>query len=213
MKSLILKDLYNITHNIRSLLLILVVFAIAFIPTSGASGYVFASAVLCSMMIVTTFSFDDFSKWTRYALVMPISRKELVAGKFIVLMIFSAAGSLFGVAVSILGTMILKGYSFSIIGEALLSASAALALSLIMGSISIPLVFRFGAENARTLLLASFLIPSGLLFCIYKLLTVMGVALTEGLIIILLGISPLIAIAWCYLMYRISYCIFRRQEL
>ena len=96
MKSLVLKDLFNIGHNAKSMLFILVVFAVALIPFSGVEGYIFVCAILCSMMIVTTFSFDDSSKWTRYAMIMPVSKKELVAGKFMVLAIFCAIGSLFG---------------------------------------------------------------------------------------------------------------------
>lgn len=96
MKSLILKDLYNIGHNAKSMLFILFVLAAAFIPTSDAEGgYIFVCAVICSMMIVTTFSFDDNSKWLRYAMVMPVSRKDVVAGKFVVLTIFCVTGSLF----------------------------------------------------------------------------------------------------------------------
>ena len=59
MKSLVLKDLFNIGHNAKSMLFILVVFAVALIPFSGVEGYIFVCAILCSMMIVTTFSFDD----------------------------------------------------------------------------------------------------------------------------------------------------------
>ena len=62
MKSLVLKDLLNIGHNAKSMLFILLVFAIALIPFSGVEGYIFVCAILCSMMIVTTFSFDDNSK-------------------------------------------------------------------------------------------------------------------------------------------------------
>lgn len=62
MKSLVLKDLFNIGHNAKSMLFILVVFAVALIPFSGVEGYIFVCAILCSMMIVTTFSFDDSSK-------------------------------------------------------------------------------------------------------------------------------------------------------
>lgn len=76
MKSLVLKDLFNIGHNAKSMLFILVVFAVALIPFSGVEGYIFVCAILCSMMIVTTFSFDDSSKWTRYAMIMPVSRKN-----------------------------------------------------------------------------------------------------------------------------------------
>ena len=70
MKSLVLKDLFNIGHNAKSMLFILVVFAVALIPFSGVEGYIFVCAILCSMMIVTTFSFDDSSKWTRYAICL-----------------------------------------------------------------------------------------------------------------------------------------------
>ena len=40
MKSLILKDLYNIGHNAKSMLLILLVFAIGLIMVSGVESYI-----------------------------------------------------------------------------------------------------------------------------------------------------------------------------
>ena len=70
MKSLVLKDLFNIGHNAKSMLFILVVFAVALIPFSGVEGYIFVCAILCSMMIVTTFSFDDSSKSAGCAAVL-----------------------------------------------------------------------------------------------------------------------------------------------
>ena len=51
MKSLVLKDLYNIGHNVRYMLLLLVIFAVAFIPTSGVTEYMFICAAMCSMMV------------------------------------------------------------------------------------------------------------------------------------------------------------------
>lgn len=215
MKSLILKDLFNIGHNAKSMLFILAVFAVALIPFSGVEGYIFVCAILCSMMIVTTFSFDDNSKWTRYAMIMPVSKKELVVGKFVVLAIFCAVGSLFGLVIgSISGFAMRKiTFDFAGIGELLFLALAAWVISLIFGSMSMPLVFKFGAEKGRVLLLVSFLIPAGICFGIYQLLTILGVELTDQLVFILLCCSPLLALAWCYVMYQISYRIFSRQEL
>ena len=82
MKSLVLKDLFNIGHNAKSMLFILVVFAVALIPFSGVEGYIFVCAILCSMMIVTTFSFDDSSKWTRYAMKCQFPRKNWLLENF-----------------------------------------------------------------------------------------------------------------------------------
>ena len=214
MKSLILKDLYNIGHNVKSMLFILVVFAVALIPTSGVAGYIFVCAILCSMMIVTTFSFDDNSKWTRYAMIMPVSKKDLVAGKFIVLAIFCLAGSLFGLVVGSIGGLAIKSISFDLIGigELLLFALTAWVVSIIFGSMSIPLVFKFGAEKGRVLLLISFLFPAALCFGIYQLFVILDIELTEHFMFALLCCSPIIALIWCYVMYQISYRIFSKQE-
>lgn len=215
MKSLILKDLYNIGHNVKSMLFILVVFAVALIPTSGVAGYIFVCAILCSMMIVTTFSFDDNSKWARYAMIMPVSKKDLVAGKFIVLAIFCLVGSLFGLVVGSIAGLTIKSISFDLagIGELLFLTLTAWVVSIIYGSMSIPLVFKFGAEKGRVLLLISFLFPAALCFGIYQLFVILGIELTEHFMFALLCCSPIIALIWCYVMYQISYKIFTKQEL
>ena len=215
MKSLILKDLYNIGHNVKSMLFILVVFAVALIPTSGVAGYIFVCAILCSMMIVTTFSFDDNSKWTRYAMIMPVSKKDLVAGKFIVLAIFCLVGSLFGLVVGSIAGLTIKSISFDLaeIGELLFLTLTAWVVSIIYGSMSIPLVFKFGAEKGRVLLLISFLFPAALCFGIYQLFVILGIELTEHFMFALLCCSPIIALIWCYVMHQISYKIFTKQEL
>ena len=58
MKSLLLKDLYNISHNAKSMLFILAMIALIIVPTSGAPTYTISCSILCAMMIKTTFTFD-----------------------------------------------------------------------------------------------------------------------------------------------------------
>lgn len=215
MKSLILKDLYNIGHNAKSMLFMLIVFAVILIPSSGVQGYIFVSAILCSMMIVTTFSFDGNSKWTRYAMILPVSKKDLVFGKFIVLAIFCVIGSLFGMTLGAIAGVAMKKISFDVGGifELLFLALVACVISLVTGSVSIPLVFKFGAEKARVLLVVSVLLPLGICLGIYQILIMLGVVITDQFVFVLLCCSPLIALVWCYLMYQISYRIFVNQEL
>ena len=215
MKSLILKDLYNIEHNLGYMFFIMIIFAFIFIPTSGIEGYIFVCAVLCSTMIVTTFSFDDMSKWTRYAMVTPVSRKELVFSKFVVLAIFSAIGSLFGLTAGTIGGAVMKKitFDFADVEKILVITLSAWALAVFLGGISIPLVFKFGAEKGRILLLASFAIPACIFFCIYKILTAFGIILTDSTVFIMLCCSPIFAVIWGFIMYKISYGIFKKQEL
>ena len=88
MKSLILKDIYNIMHNMKALVLMLFIFLFITIPQGGAAAYVITCCILCAMMVVTTFSFDENAKWEKYAMIMPISRKDLVLSKFVILLCF-----------------------------------------------------------------------------------------------------------------------------
>lgn len=215
MKSLILKDLYNIGHNAKSMLLILLVFAIGLIMVSGVESYIISSGVLCSMMIVTTFTFDDHCKWSKYALVMPICKKDIVKAKFIVLIIFCIAGICVGTVFGVAGGMAMHKMALSMEGIVTMffMGFVGLIVSVIFGSMSIPLVFKYGAEKGRMLLLISFAVPLGICFMVYEILMMLGVKITDQLIFIILCASPLIAAIWIYTMYRISCRIFYKQEV
>ena len=205
MKSLILKDLYNIGHNAKSMLLILLVFAIGLIMVSGVESYIISSGVLCSMMIVTTFTFDDHCKWSKYALVMPICKKDIVKAKFIVLIIFCIAGICVGTIFGVAGGVAMHKMALSMEGivTMLFMGFVGLIVSVIFGSMSIPLVFKYGAEKGRMLLLISFAVPLGICFMVYEILMMLGVKITDQLIFTILCASPLIAAIWIYTMYRI----------
>lgn len=217
MKSLILKDLYNLSHNAKSMCFILLFFAVFFLPSSGMQSYLCICTALCSMMIVTTFSFDEHAGWTPYAMIMPISKQELVAGKYVALFIFSIIGILFGIIVGTAGSAI-AGFFYPLeipSAEAPLSVmlTTALAFSNVFGGLAIPLVFRFGSEKARLLILVSFFIPAAICYTGYHLLTVAGISITDRLLSAFLYCSPLAALVWNYIMYKISCLIFANKEL
>lgn len=213
MKSLVLKDLYNIGHNAKSMLFILIVL-VALVPTSGTGGYLVMCAALCSMMTVTTFTFDDMAGWTPYALVMPVTRREIVLAKYVVLAVFCTAGDLFGLAAGGVCGFVVGEYT---IGPQAFAQLAVLALvgwavAFTMGSVAIPLVFRFGAERARVLLLVSFLIPAALCAAVYGVLWAAGVPVSDGMLTVMLCASPLLALAWGAAMYRVACGIFAKTE-
>ena len=207
MKSLVLKDLYNIGHNAKSLVFMLAILTIAIVPASGVGGYLVMCIVLCSMMTVTTFTFDDMAGWTPYALVMPVTRREVVLAKYGVLAVFSTAGAAFGLVTGGVVGAVVGEYDLSVsaIAELAVTALVGWAVAFGTGSIAIPLVFRFGAERARILLILSYLIPGALL-------QLAGTSLSHGMLTALLCASPLLALAWGGVMYQIACAIFARKE-
>ena len=174
MKSLLLKDLYNISHNAKSMLVVLIFLAIAIVPTSGPIAYMVMCAVLCSMMIVTTFTFDDTCNWTPYALILPIGRRQIVLAKYAALAVFCTVGILFGLVASGVGAFLTSDGPFAAGGpvETLVGVLMGWSISFVMGSTAIPLVFRFGAEKARILIVAAFVIPAALVIAIAGVVTV-----------------------------------------
>ena len=86
------------------------------------------------------------------------------------------------------------------------------AVAFAMGSMAIPLVFRFGAERARILLILSYLIPGALFAAVYGLMEMTGLSLSHGMLTALLCASPLAALAWGGVMYQIACGIFARKE-
>ena len=216
MKSLILKDIYNIMHNMRSLALLLVLFIVLMVPQGGPSAYLITSCLLCSMMVMTTFSFDNTSKWEKYALVMPITKKDLVAAKFLVLLLFCIFGVVSGLVLGVAGGLLFKSFHLNSADDwlmLLMVAAAGLAIGIFFGSLVIPLLFKFGAEKARMLSIAAFAAPTAIGLGLYRLLAVFGISISDKFVTKLLYLSPLLVVLWAYLMYRISLRIFQNQDL
>lgn len=215
MKSLVLKDLYNIGHNAKAMALTLAFLAVFYGAFSNAEVIIVCCCVMCSMMTITTFTFDHASQWTRYALVMPVSKKDLVAGKFVTLFLFTLVGMAAGLALTLVSGLLFRQLDVSADGllTLLLITLAGFAAAQVFGGLTIPLIFRFGTEQARILLIAALLVPTLALFGLYQLLTLLGVVFTESLILALLCAAPFAALAFDYGMYRLSCRIFEKKEL
>ncbi len=215
MKSLILKDLYNMGSSMRSTLFILVFFVITFIPNAGVEGFIGICAIICSRLIVSTFTFDEYAKWNQYALIMPVSKKELVKSKFMMLFIFSAGGALLSLLLGTAGGILLGKLTLqtSEIWNLLLVTLMALVIALVFGSISIPIVLKFGVENARILLLISYVIPLAIVFATYKFVAMAGIEMMGKLERMILCAIPILAMLFVFAMYKISCYIFEKQDI
>ena len=213
MKSVVLKDLYNIKCNAKSVLVSFLILAVAMASTGV--GVLYSGAILCSSLIVSTFAYDDRCDWAKYAVVMPISRNELVAGKYAMLTLLVVGG----MAVSFLASLVSNAITGQIplnqsgLQELLISTLAALVFALAYGSIAIPLILRFGAEQGRILLLVALLVPAAVCFAVYQVGKWLGIVLTDQGVVLLVCGAAVAALVWMAVSYRISCGIFAKQEL
>ncbi len=210
MKSLILKDLYNIAGNMKSMVFILLFVPICMIMSSDGMGAIFFCEFMCAILILSTFAFDDNSKWNRYAMVMPVTKRELVASKFVVLLIFVLVGAAAGVIIGIPGEIIAGkvDYDPERIKECFIFAGVGICIAtIIMGTI-IPLTIKFGVEKARIFMFMCVAIPAGICYLAYKVITKAGIVITEEMITAGLYTLPVVTIAYCLVMYTISLKVF-----
>lgn len=205
MKGLILKDLLNLRSTFKMLGAMIVFFAVAFLREGNS--FVFGIIILMfAMMVVTTISYDDLAKWDAYALTMPVTRKEMVLSKYLVMAILNTLGAVLSLIVGIVGSVIMR-QSFDL--EILTIIGIIYLVAFIFGSVIIPLIYKFGTEKARLMLFLCALLPTALIL----LLEQFNVPLpTTGnpwiYLILLIGFS----VAGIVLSYLISLKIYTNKE-
>ncbi len=165
MKGLILKDLLNLKSTFKMLGVMMIFFAVVFLP-QGNDFFYGMIILMFAMMVVTTISYDDLAKWDAYALTMPVTRKEMVLSKYLVMAILNTLGALLSLSVGIIGSIIMRK-SFDL--EILAIIGAIYLVALIFGSLIIPLIYQFGTEKARLLLFLCALIPTALILLVEQL--------------------------------------------
>lgn len=209
MKSLILKDIYNIKHNSKLMVVMLIFMGVCFIPSGGVEAFIVACALVGSMMIITTFSFDENCKWDKYAMVMPVSRKDYVLAKYLTNLMLGGAGLLFGLAVALAAGIISGKMDMSLI---LICAILGALFVVLGGSLFIPMIIRFGAENARLVMMGGVGIPAIVIFLIYKIIETKHIVFTEQMVLFLLIAGIILFAALVVISFKLSVKWFMNKE-
>lgn len=155
MKGLLLKDWYQVKTNMRMMYLtVLAVLAIWMFSTSNA--YVFPvsyAAIFLGILPVNLLTYDQSVGWVEHGRTLPVSKKTLVAEKYLIGLFCAAAavviGGLFITVISLrTGTTPDK--------DALSLLAGSVCAILLVNGISLPLLYRFGAEKARMIYVLTF---------------------------------------------------------
>ncbi|HBG1442238.1 TPA: ABC-2 transporter permease, partial [Clostridioides difficile] len=203
MKGLILKDLLNLKGNIKFILLFIIMFGfMSSLGDGNVNNFIGVIIVLCTTMIVSTFSYDDLNKWDSYVLTMPINRNDIVLSKYLTMLIFSFIGVLVSLIVSVT-----IGYfkNTLILNETLLINALILSISVCFGSLILPLIYKFGIERARLLMILCFLVPTLALLVFKSILENISSPISIEIILNTLVYSlPFVAILLFVISYFIS---------
>ena len=153
MIGLILKDIYNLKKQSKIYLILLVFYFFMGMANRSISMFGTMLSVLAAMLPVTAMAYDEKNNWDRYALTMPLSRKDMVLSRYILGLLFAFIAFIISMASSVF----LSNESFV---ESVAVNVGTLCFVLLLMAIIFPILFKFGIEKGRILMILILFAPS-----------------------------------------------------
>lgn len=209
MLGLIKKDLLMIRSNFKLLAILFFVYGV--MAFQGEMDLSFLLPFMSVMIMISTFSYDNYNQWDAYAITLPDGRKNSVRAKYLATILLIIVTTMIITALAIIIAYArTKVINFENIFSTLLGAIFATTLLL---SFMYPAIYKFGVEKAR----------------IGLFVVVFGIAIISGIIVKLfdfeslfqaldmldnywLIIIPIVTILMVYLSCKISEGIYRKKE-
>jgi hypothetical protein len=216
MKGLILKDFINLKKNVKIFAILAVLYGFMAFTTSDASFFSSMFTMLIAILTLSVYSYDELAKWDVYALTMPVSREDIVRGKYIIMLLLTFLGAVIGTVITTVIKMIqhnndfMSGVQSSILGGAIV---------ILFYCIAMPFITKLGVEKARFIFFAIYLIPFAIIYFIGNAVEAGDYVIPEQLIrlaekvvqnAVILG--PLVLLFALVVSYTISVGVYRKKE-
>ena len=151
MKGLLMKDLLNLKQTMRVWLLLLVLFVVIGFAQQSP---IYVGSMLTVMLLllpVNALAYDENCKWDAYALTMPVMRRDLALSKYLLVLLGAAVMAPLSAVCSLM---------MGVEAQEVLSIIGLLrSVGLCMVSIMLPLLFRFGVQKGRMIMIVLVLLP------------------------------------------------------
>lgn len=210
MKGLLIKDLLLLKKTGRVFLVMMALYLVINVMTEANLGPMMV--FLCAMLSISTFAYDEQARWDGYALTMPLSKRDLVCAKYILTMLLCLIGAVGGAALSVAASLNAPFIDW----KGILAVSGiSLCLSFLFNSLALPLLYKFGAEKSRVILLACYAAPLIGVSLVLNELETSSEALLRLQFLMNLGaiLLPIVTIAAIAASYFISLRIYGRKDV
>lgn len=160
MKGLLLKDILGIKSFFKFFLAVVAICTVIALASQNegfsagiASG---VSIFIGGMMGFTSFAYDTAYGWDNYVRTLPYTKKQIVLAKYVFSLLITGIGAGIGIAINLILTATGASGQDAGIWSAIALITCMVAIFI---SIMIPLMFRYGAEKARIIVIIVFLVP------------------------------------------------------
>lgn len=153
MKGLLLKDFYNMKGNFKLLVILFVFYVGISVKSKDLTMLITMMGILSLILTMNNYAYDEKANWEKVALTMPLSREELVYSKYLF------AGIILGVAL-LFDLFAFAWADGSRMHEGVMYGILLTSVYGIITGVVLPLLFKFGSQNAKYIVLILIAIPS-----------------------------------------------------
>lgn len=206
MKGLIIKEFLGMRQYFKTLGALTAMFIIIAISTKSLSIFSTLIAMFPMIFTITSFSYDNYNHWDEFIISFPISRSDIVKSKYVFMLLITAISAAAIMIISFIIHLVFPIINF----EFIIGIGISLAISITLGSVITPLIYKFGVEKARYVLISLVLVPTLGILALSKLNIPMP---SDAVINKLLCFSPLFVLFLLFGSYIISKSIFTKKDL
>ncbi len=217
-KGLIIKDLLQLKSYKRTLIMFIVIFiATSMVQENSRNVLTIMLTLGLGMFSIATFSYDEMAKADKYILTLPLTKKEVILAKYILVISSTVIGALLGSLASIILSLVMKTEVPNFLELFELAIGSVFGIG-IVEAIQIPFIYKYGAEKGRIQIFIAIAIIAFLLGGIVWIGEKYSINLiansTISMAINFLPMFLVIAIIGMYFIsYKIAYKIYCKKEI
>lgn len=215
MSGLIWKDVLVMRKTLKGYALFLALYMVMAVMGMFDVSMVTAMIEIIVMMLpIGAFAYDEQAKWDRYAAVLPMGRRSMVAARYLFTLVTALCAAVFGALVCVILSILGRAE----LAEGLATVLAAMGMGIFIADIMLPLCYKLGAERARPYLYLVVFLPVLLLFGAFQLGLLDNLdlswleSLPESGALAACAVVPLLALAGLVVSYLISCRVMEGKE-
>ena len=218
---LITKDLLQLKSYRKTLIIFILIFVFTGIAQETTKGVGVMIAVMLTlgfgMFGMATFNYDEQSKTDRYILTFPLTKKEILIAKYVLIISSTIIGAIVGIIASFLIVFIIDKQIPSLYDYINVALGGIFGVGLIE-AIQIPCVYKWGAEKGRIqmfIVAAIIILLIGGIFWVGESANI-NLPIRDILSTIINFIPAILILATLiiyYISYRVSYRIYKNKEV
>ena len=208
MKGILLKDMYIAKSNILVTVVSLVVLGFGLSFLLETSALLVLAPVASTTAVFISITSDAGSKWDKNVITMPVSRSQIIGGKYFFYLILAVQGII--AALIPCGILALFGMDITIQSLCLYGAIG-MSATLLAGGISLPCAYLFDPEKSQIVFMMSFMASTGMIVALVFLINVF-IRVKDNILVAFYIVFAVAALCF-FISYKIAVKVYQKRDI